>query len=309
MNCESVRKGLSLYLYGELSFEQEELFAQHLDDSHESRRELEREKRMHRALDAAEMEPPAELLEQCRLDLPRAVRNARRPLAGPAGWIRGLRSTFASPAALRSAWLRPVGAVALVAVGFFAARFTGVAPVSSGWGSAPAEPVATQVRYVEPSPAGGVRIVVDETRQRVLTGSLGDEQVRKLLLAAMRNPSDVGVRAESVDLLKSRPGSREVKDALLYTVENDPNDGVRLKALEGLRGYPGDAETRKALSRLLLHDRNPGIRSMAIDLLVDSDTDDVVDTLQKLMQREENNSIRLRGQNALRAMNASVESF
>ena len=48
---------------------------------------------------------------------------------------------------------------------------------------------------------------------------------------------------------------------------------------------------------------------MAIDLLVQTDEVDVVETLQELLRREDNNYLRLRSQKALQAMNASVETF
>mgnify|MGYP005850730165 CR=1 FL=1 len=299
MTCESVRKNLSLFLYGELSFEDEEAIAGHLDGCDGCREELEREKRLHGALDLAETKPSAELLERCRLDLDQAVHRTEKANPRPSGWLERLRDAVRAPAWVSAAWLRPAGAVALVALGFFAARVT--QPES---GRHPA-----RIRYIEPSPSGDVRIVVDETRQRVLAGRLDDEHIQGLLLTAVRAPSDPGVRAESLELLRERSGSREVMNALLYVLENDPNDGVRLKALESLRPFAASAESRRALSRVVLNDENPGVRTMAIDLLVRSDERDVVETLQELMRKEDNNYIRLRSQEALEAMNASVEAF
>ena len=302
MNCESVRKQFPLYLYGELSFEDEETVAGHLDDCAGCREQLEREKRMQSALDGARVTPSADLLERCRLELPRTIRDAGAVPGGRAGWLRRLLS----PGIPSPGWLRPLGAVALLAVGFFAARYT--APGTGGPTAAP-ESVATRVRYVEPAGPGKVRIVFDETRQRELSGSVDDGPVRQMLLAAMQNPVDPGLRAESLDLLKGRSESRDVRAALLLALENDPNDGVRLKALEGLRPYSAAPETRRALSRVLLADDNPGIRSMAINLLVESNSTDVVETLQELLQTEKNGYIRNRTQQALEDMNASVETF
>lgn len=308
MTCESVRREFPLYLYGELSFDQEELVEQHLDGCESCRQEIEREKRIHQALDLAEVRAPAELLEQCRLELPRKIRRAGGPATRGARWAGALRALFA-PGGQSPAWLRPVGAVALVAVGFFAARFTGDSAARVRPAFLSPEPVATQVRYVEPSDSGKIRIVVDETRQRVVSGKLDDEMIQRLLLTAVRDPSDPGMRAESLDLLKSRPESQAVRQVLLYALEYDPNDGVRLKALEGLRDYAAGAEMRKVLSRVLLNDDNPGVRTMAIDLLVKTRAQDVVETLQELLLRESNGYVRLRSQKALREMNASVETF
>jgi predicted anti-sigma-YlaC factor YlaD len=72
MNCESVKRLLSLYLYGELSFDEEELVAQHLDQCAGCRQDLQREQAMHRAMDEAEAVPPPGLLAACRRELPRS---------------------------------------------------------------------------------------------------------------------------------------------------------------------------------------------------------------------------------------------
>jgi HEAT repeat protein len=209
--------------------------------------------------------------------------------------------------------MRPAGAVALVALGFFAARLTttdtGEPLVAPFLGGSSVNAATTQVRLVEPAGEGTVRIVVDETRQRELSGSIEDERIRGLLLNALRDPSDAGVRVESVELLKSRQNCEDTKQALLYALANDPNDGVRLKAIEGLRPYAGDPESRRILSRALLHDDNPGVRTTAIELLIQSDEVDVVETLQELLRREDNSYLRLRCQRALQDMNASVETF
>lgn len=306
MTCDAVQRELSLYLYGELPSEGEERVEQHLENCEACRRALEIEKRIHRTLDAVEHLPPAELLEYCRLDLARALR--REEKAGRRSWTTWWPIT-GGWGSLSAAWWRPAGAVALVAIGFLGARWTAPGGGLPGESTSTSEPISTQVRYVEPSGSGRVRLVVDETRQRVFSGNLSDKRVQEMLLAAVRNPSDPGVRAESLDLLKEQGASGEVRDALLYALEHDPNDGVRLRALEGLRAQAADPAVRRALSRVLLADQNPGVRSVAIDLLVQSRDEDVVATLQQMLQREQNSYLRLRGEKALEEMNAPVETF
>jgi HEAT repeat protein len=172
-----------------------------------------------------------------------------------------------------------------------------------------AEPTISQVRYLEPDPSGSVRIVVEETRQRVLSGRLDEEPIRHLLLAAAREARDPGLRGETVDILKAQPEAADVRRALLATFEHDPNDGVRLKALEGLKSFATEPDVRSTLVRSLLVDDNPGIRIQAIDLLIQKREDALVGVLQELMQRESNNYVRLRCQRALQEMNASVGTF
>ena len=106
MTCEEIRRQIPLYLYGELSFDGEEAFEQHMDGCGACRAELDREKAMHSALDASEARPSADLLERCRLELPRALRHA----ALADGQRRGWRSTFwgwFAPPASSVEWVAP----------------------------------------------------------------------------------------------------------------------------------------------------------------------------------------------------------
>ena len=69
MKCEDARKTLPLFLYGELSFEDEEQLEVHIDECGACRDALAREKALFKSLDAAEMVPSAELLADCRAQL------------------------------------------------------------------------------------------------------------------------------------------------------------------------------------------------------------------------------------------------
>ena len=171
------------------------------------------------------------------------------------------------------------------------------------------EPTASRVRYVEPDGDGRLQIVVDETKQRVISGRLEDDAIRRLVLAAARDSSDPGLRAESVEILKSRGDQAEVRQALLYALQHDSNPGVRLKALEGLKPFAADLDARKVLSRVLLSDDNPGVRTQAIDLLVKYKQPDVAGVLQQLLRKEPNNYVRQLSEKTLREMNASIETF
>ncbi len=93
---------------------------------------------------------------------------------------------------------------------------------------------ASRVRYVEPAADGRVQIVLDETRQRIVSGRLDDQKIQALLIAAAKDPSDPGLRAETVDILTSRAQSADVRDALVFALQQDENAGVRMKAMEGV---------------------------------------------------------------------------
>ena len=204
---------------------------------------------------------------------------------------------------------QPIGALAMLAIGFFGARMTPASFPGSVRSAGLVEPASSRVRYVEPVGSGRVQIVVDETTQRTLSGNLDDQSIQRLLLTAAKDPSDAGLRVESVNLLKSQPQSAAVRSALLYAVQHDSNAGVRLKALDGLKDFADDPETRQTLTQVLLKDDCPGVRTQVIDLLIQHHADSMVGVLQEVMGKEQNGYIRMRCQRALHDMNASAETY
>jgi hypothetical protein len=306
MRCEEVRKTLPLFLYGELSFDEEERVELHIDECAACREALEREKVLFRSLDAAEAIPDQDLLMECRAELRRSLTQARPERAS--FWDK-IREGFSIHFHFAPGIAQPVGAVAMLVLGFAAARMVPDSVLGSWRGAGVIDPGTSRVRYVEPTAAGKVQITVDETRQRVLSGNLGDQDIQRLLLLAAKDPADEGLRVESVDLLGNRPQSTEVRSALLYALQHDPNAGVRLKALDGLKAFADDPETSKTLTQVLLTDDNPGVRTQVIDLLIPHHSSAMVSVLQELMMKEDNDYIRMRCQKVLHDLRASVESY
>ncbi|MBK5290739.1 MAG: HEAT repeat domain-containing protein [Acidobacteriia bacterium] len=301
MNCESVKSRLSLLLYGELSFHEEEQLEQHLSECLVCSKWMQRERIMHAALDLSHAEAPPALLAQCRRDLLAGLRTQSEVRS--ADWLGLWQRWFTA-----GSWLKPVGAAALLAIGFFTARLTSSDPgFGSGFGQAGV--TAARVKLVEPGESGQVRITLEETSRRQVMGRVEDQDIRQLLLRAAQDGADPGLRGDSLDLLKGKSEALEVKQALQRALLSDPNPGVRMKALEALRPFAGDNEVRSVLAQVLLKDEHSGLRTQAIDLLVMNKPRDMVSVLQELMQREDNDYIRLRSQRALREMNASVETF
>ncbi len=307
MTCQDAKDNLPLLLYGELSFDEEERLEQHLAACENCRTAMERQKGLHEAFDNLELQPPMDLLARNRMELRQRVAATS---ARTSFWER-LRHGFTIHVRPIPAGMQPVGALALIAMGFFGARML---PTSSLGGNVnvagiDGRPMTSRVRYVEPEQSGKVQIVVEETRQRVLSGKVDDQSIQNLLFAAAQDPQDPGLRVESVELLKSLPESAEVRNALLAALQHDSNPGVRLKALDGLRGSAADPQVRQVLTQVLLSDDNPGVRTQAIDLLIQHKSDRMVGLFQELMRKEDNGYVRLRCEKALKEMNASVETY
>src|ERR1041385_3561185 len=192
MKCEEVLKTLPLFLYGELSFEDEERLEAHIDQCESCRAALATDKAMFRSLDDAELLPTQDMLDDSRAKL-----RQRLVYAEPvhASFWDKVRQGFSINFHFAPGLAQPVGAVLMLALGFLGARF---APSSItgklGFAGVVTEPVSSRVRYVEPVSAGKVQIVVDETHQRVLSGNIEDPSIQRFLLTAAKDPSDAGLR-------------------------------------------------------------------------------------------------------------------
>ncbi len=310
LNCEAARDQFALLLYGELSFDEEELVETHLDGCAECRAALDRQRSLHAAFDSVAVPPPASLLRECRAELGAALELEARPThvnQGHESWWDHFVGMLTGASVLR-----PAGAMALLALGFFAARMTPL--LSQPFGGGLSEAGMARVRDVQTAPDGKVRIVVDETRQRTIQGGLDDQKIQSLLLEAVRDPNDPGLRSDSVELLKNTRGqSADVRDALIYELQNDENTGVRLKAMAGLKSFVHQPEVRTALIQTLLNAPNAGVRSQAIEMLVESAGENpdrqVIGALQELMLREKDAGLRQQSQRVLASFNASPEIY
>jgi hypothetical protein len=295
MTCHEVQTNLSLYLYGELDFAREEELEIHLGECAFCQRSLAREKTWHTSLNSGRRDVPLDLLANSRQELRSALgREAvRRPSAVPS--LMSLWRWRDPLAFLSTRWSAQVAMASfLLFAGFAIAKWIDKNGLPSGLQAVDTvnmgliNPATSRIRDIQSSGPDHVRLIVEQIRESEVTGSVDDEKVRALLLAAAKESNDPGIRVDSVEMLNSQSGA-DVRDALLYSVRHDTNAGVRLKALEGLRRFPSNAETRDALKFVLEHDENACVRSQAIDVLAPADrkldpASDLAGTLQDIIR-------------------------
>jgi hypothetical protein len=308
MDCREVKSQIVFYVYGEISSDLEERVEAHLAGCAECQSELARCRSFLRVVDQGsegreELGSDA-MLSVCRADLRRRL--AAEPQTATGTW-RGWFDRLRDIAAFNIPFRIPAGAIALVMLGWVGAHYTPekFGGVRAGLG----QPMFSSVRSVEPDGSGRVQIAVDDVSRHVVAGSLQDPRIQTLLLTAVRDESNPGVRVESIGFLQNSAGSEEVRTALIDAVTHDPNPGVRLKAMEGLKQYGADAAVRKTLANVLLRDDDPGIRVQAIEALTAHHDDSIVGVLQDVVQKEDNSYIRTRCRNLLEAMKASVGTY
>ncbi len=334
-NCEPVRKQFALLLYGELSFDQEEQVEAHLDTCAECRQSLAKQQTLHEAVSAAAVTASPFLLEQNRAQLSERLDHegldphARTPqnkswwrdLAGAlqVGWA----NPFAQHAGLRPVF-QPILALALVATGFVGARML---PDSFSMPGNQAGLLGNaRVRNVAADGDGRVRIIIDQTQERTITGRMSDKDIKALLMSAAKDAPDADLRAQTVTILSEANSVGEVHDAyndaynndvrqaLLFALANDHSENVRAVAMKGLRRYAEDPAVQGALAQVLLAEGNARVRTDAIDMMLSTRRGPVLDrhiigALQELMDREDNGYVRDQCRRMLEALKASPETY
>jgi hypothetical protein len=314
MICHLVQTNLSLYLYGELDFALEETVEAHLETCAFCQSALAREKAWHSALNTASVDASFEFVSDCRQGLKRALPAAARPWQAP--WLERSRNWLES-IGIVPRWSAGVAAASfLLIMGFAAGRFVHLNPGAETDAAVMGllNPATSRIRGIETAEDGKVRIIVDQVHQNVVVGQIGDAAIRRLLLAAAKDPNDPGVRYDSVEALDRQNGD-DVRDALLFAVRHDPNTGVRLKAIEGLRRFIGDPAARDGLVFVLEHDTDPGVRSQAVDVLAPatgklSSSPELVNALEDAIQSDQmDDDVRLRCMHVLNDLKASPNVY
>lgn len=315
MTCLDATKEIPNYCYGEISSETEEALESHLTGCSDCQKELARHRKFLDLLDERDPIVDAGLLVECRNNLSRAVRQqAAIDSTHSAGWRGWQRVTdyLRDLSHTHIPFRIPVGAMALIAIGFFGARYT--PEKFGGVREAMAAPMFSSVSSVEPNASGQVQIAVDQTRRRVVYGTPQDPSIQELLVSGVNDGTNPTVRLRSIQILhETAPAgsedSEQVRLALLGRLDHDPSAAVRLKALDGLKQFATDAAVRKALANTLRKDDDPQVRIGAIDLLAAHHDDSIVGVLQGLVQREDNPYVRGQMTNLLEQFNASPGTY
>jgi len=306
MNCAWVKSQITLYLYNELDDPERAEVEQHVERCAACAGELERERRLHRALSAQpRLEVDPNLLAACRMRLADALETDPRRASI---WQR-LGVLFAG----LHLNLRPTLAALLVVAGFvggwtlsaYRERIAANLPPTLAGSIADLNLAnVSNINSIRPGPKGGLAIEFDTTRHAVLTGAPDDPRIEQLLVFAARNYSNPGIRLDSIDVLKNRAGDQQIREALVSAARTDQNVGVRLKALEALRGLGADDEVKQALLDVLHADDNAGVRIEAINQLGKLQDRSMVPLLQQLAAGDPNSYVRLRSASALRDLKA-----
>ncbi|MGH9481087.1 MAG: hypothetical protein ACRD1L_03255, partial [Terriglobales bacterium] len=201
-------------------------------------------------------------------------RSPQRTLSGMAPGLAPGLALGAAPAAL---------AVTAVLLCGFAGGWAVRARMAPG--TAPAElagrlgpaPIHLQIEDIQGALAlNEVAIRYAAVRQEQLAAPLGDARVQQLLLQAIEQPTNAGMRIDAIHLL-SQAGLQThnpaaVQAAFLAALGNDPNPGVRLRAVMALApmAAANQSGVLVALAQAAAADGNGGVRAQAVQDLAQS---------------------------------------
>ncbi len=304
MNCDWVRENITFYVYDELADDARHELEQHLNRCPGCTSELQSMRDFKEvASTAPQLEVTPNLLASARMDLQEALEGIEQ--------VHGWRRIFFDPFAwLRQAQFSPALATVIFIVGFGGGLLTmyrtGInkTPVT---GTTPVQTTNASISNVvdiNRDPNGQVQIQYNQMLPAKAEGSLDDEKIKDLLLVAVRDNVNSGVRMDSIDLLSKMKDDGRIREALIFALRYDTNPGVRLKALEAIAPQvKDDIRVRNSVLEALLNDNNPGVRSGALRALevVKADTS-VRAALQQLSKDDPNQYIRTESRRLLGTM-------
>ncbi len=304
MDCQRAEQLMVLHVYGELPEEERPAFEQHLGSCPNCAAALAAETKLRGLMDQRGMrEPSPALLASCRMNLEESL-DFDRPIGF---WGRVWQSIhWVNPLAVHPALSAALLVLFGVLLGWKVTPKLGEkpspvrAPVAQQAGMLPDDFQISAINSIASDPITG-RVVVsyDAARRVTISGTLEDPPIQHVLLLAVRNYQNSGVRLESVDALRRGAGDALIRRALISALLNDKNPGVRLRALDGLKKYTNQSEVRDALLEALAKDSNPGVRVECINALTESPDSQVITVLRALAQKDTNSYIRMKSAAAL----------
>ena len=288
MNCAEVAPLLVFFACDEVSAEERGAIEAHLAACAECRALLAEENELQQSLCAVpqaadELDRSGTLLAQCRSELAESLDEFSVPAEPdkwqPFGWARrwmALRPGWSAAGLLAAGAILGVQLLQWLPTDNSNIKGTAVnvsaAPKLSDEQLAKMAVGGINFAPSADSAPGTVQVQISAEQPVTLSGSLDDNDVRRVLTYVVRNSDrfDAGVRIDCLDALKARIHDGEIRAALLEAIRHDQNPAVRMKALEALREVAGEKDVRDALLDRLNIDSNPGVRVEAVNLLVRS---------------------------------------
>jgi hypothetical protein len=286
-NMEHKKYNEMLYLYSisELNSEEKALVKSHLSDCQLCREELKFYYNLNETVAETDKSVPDEFLLKARNELRGRLRIERKKENFIDIIIRNISWYFRNnyKFVLNSA----AGIAAGLILGFFLfyksgtpyipSASSGTDVITAGY-QLPEEPqLIRNIKLNDADPFDDyIEFTFDAVKQVNISGSINDEKIRSLLLYAILNGNNPGLRLNSLNLLNASEEleyDNEVKEAVISSARYDNNPGVRREALKVLKTIPFDQDVKRSFIHIILNDSSSAMRIDALNHLIEAQND------------------------------------
>ncbi|HEX9828740.1 MAG TPA: HEAT repeat domain-containing protein [Bacteroidota bacterium] len=319
MNHQPYREWIELGLSDELSAQERLQLETHLVSCAECRTVREEIQSLHATVTKnAGVEVTESLLMEARQQFRVALRHERTKVSAWQKVTEFVNAVFAPPMKLAA------GGAFMLALGFLGGYMMFSGQSSQNGNSVTqqmtdeteltrGESQVANVKFIDGDPSdGSIEFSFDAITPVQVKGSPNDPGVQNLLVKALTNEENPGVRLRAVSAMTSpmvniQFGNTDdqVKTALITAMKRDENPGVRKEALKALSKMPFDEDIKQGLISVLSNDKNEGMRVDAINVLssakgeLKSTDEELLDMLRQKIESDNNGYVRLRARAVL----------
>jgi hypothetical protein len=235
--CDRVQQRLPEYWAGTIAVKDHREIDQHLETCAECKAEADQLGRLWNNLDLLPVEAPRQQVRTRFYEMLDAYRS-------------GIEESAAAAASKRSwfSWVLPwqlAGAMAMLAVGFFAGR-----------------------QFMATPEGGSAKKPDDITQIAQLRGEVNS--MRQMMALSLLQQQSATDRMRGVNYAyRVDKSNSEVVAALLETVKTDPSVNVRLAAVDAFKNFASNSSARRGLLESVAQQDSPMVQIAIIELLVD----------------------------------------
>lgn len=125
-----------------------------------------------------------------------------------------------------------------------------------------------------------------------VSGSVNDQDVRKILYYLLLNDSNIDNRLEAGKLIKKIQPNSETQMVLLSSVLSEHNPQVRLQSIRTLEDYQSSSDLIDACKRILLDEHDSRIRLEALNILENNKSSDLIPLLEVVGKMDDDAQVR-----------------
>jgi len=142
-----------------------------------------------------------------------------------------------------------------------------------------------------PLSQSSVKFVSNVDNRFNVSGSVNDNDVKKILYYLLLNDEDIEKRLEAVKLINKMVPNNETQMVLISSVLSESDAQVKLQSMKTLNDYQSTPELLDACKKILLDEHNADMRLEALSILEKNKSSDLIPLLEVVSKMDEDNSV------------------